>query len=132
MAPLLGQTPVMAKAATDNGFRRHEKVVANIDMLGIPAGTPGKVLLVNGMTWRRYRVLFKNGEDRGSLDHRHLVRPKEFVPLDQRVEEEVVEETTDAAESSESDAPAAAGNAFGVPEHLLERSRKARERLGAV
>jgi hypothetical protein len=121
------------RAAADNGFRRHEKVVANVDMLGIPAGTPGKVLLVNGMTWRRYRVLFANGEDRGSLDHRHLVRPKEFVPLDQRVEEEVVEET--AAESDGDGAAEAAavdGNRFGVPAHLLERSRKARERLGAA
>ncbi len=119
-------------AAADNGFRRHEKVVANIDMIGIPAGTRGKVLLVNGLTWRRYRVLFANGEDRGSLDHRHLVRPKEFVPLDQRVEEEVVEETTAEEDGAEAEAPVAAGNKFGVPEHLLERSRKARERLGAA
>jgi hypothetical protein len=122
----------MGKRAATNGFRRHEKVVANIDMIGIPAGTRGKVLLVNGMTWRRYRVLFSNGEDRGSLDHRHLVRPKEFVPLDQRVVEEVVEETIAEGDGAESEAPAAAGNKFGVPEHLLERSRKARERLGAA
>lgn len=124
----------MAKAATaDTEFRRHEKVVANIDLAGVPAGTPGKVLLVDGLTWRRYRVLFANGVDRGALDHRHLTRPKDFVPLDQRVEETP---TTDDDEQSpatdEGAAAAATDNRFGVPAHLLERAKKARERLGAA
>lgn len=117
-------------ASADDGLRRHEKIVANIDMPGIPVGTPGKILLVNGMTWRRYRVLFANGVNRGSLDHRHLVRPKAFVPLDQRVEEEATEEQRDEA-PVEAEAASDAVNRFGVPDHLLERARKARERLTA-
>ncbi|MGE3620559.1 MAG: hypothetical protein AB7L84_08855 [Acidimicrobiia bacterium] len=114
-------------------FRRHEKIVANVDMPGVPAGTPGKVLLVDGITWRRYRVLFANGVDRGSLDRRHLVRPREFVPLDQRVVEEVVADaaTHDGA-AADDGATAAADNRFGVPAHLIERSRRARERLAAA
>jgi hypothetical protein len=113
-------------------FRRHEKVMANIDLPGVPAGTPGKVLLPTGITWLRYRVLFGNGVERGSLDTRHLVRPKEFVPLDERVvEDEAVAEDGDAATADEG-AAVAADNAYGVPAHLLERSKKARERLGAA
>lgn len=114
-------------------LKRHEKVRANIDMPGVPAGTPGKVLVVSGVSWMRYRVLFENGVEHGLLDGRHLVRPRDFVPLDQRVEEEAVEVAAatdgDAAAADES---GAADNAFGVPAHLLERSKKARERLAAA
>jgi hypothetical protein len=123
----------MAITSTEPKFRRHEKVVANIDLPAVPAGTPGKVLLPTGVSWFRYRVLFGNGVERGSLDERHLVRPKEFVPLDQRVEVEAAADGA-AADETGGDAPAAAAadKAFGVPAHLLERSRKARERLGAA
>lgn len=67
-------------------FRRREKVVASVDLPGIPAGTPGKVVLVNGFEWIRYRVFFENGAEMGSLDHRHLVRRSEWTstePSDQ-------------------------------------------------
>src|SRR5688500_19857928 len=69
-------------------LKRHEKVRANIDLPGVPAGTSGKVLVVSGLTWMRYRVLFDNGVEHGLLDGRHLVRPKDFMPLDERVEVE--------------------------------------------
>ena len=123
----------MATATADPEFKRHEKVVANIDLPGVPAGTPGKVLLPTGLTWFRYRVLFANGIERGQLDQRHLVRPKDFVPVDERVEEEVVA-ADGAAADGDGDAPAAAAadNPFGVPAHLLERSKRARERLTAA
>ena len=61
---------------------------ANIDLPGVPAGTKGKVLQKTGVTWIRYRVLFENGVEAGLLDGRHLVKAKEFVPLDQRVAKE--------------------------------------------
>ncbi len=114
-------------------LKRHEKVRANIDLPGVPAGTPGKVLVVSGVTWMRYRVLFENGVEHGLLDGRHLVRPRDFIPLDERVE---VEETTAAATDDAGDGGGAeaAGddNEFGVPAHLLERARKARERFAAA
>jgi hypothetical protein len=113
-------------------LKRHEKVRANIDLPGVPAGTPGKVLVVNGLTWMRYRVLFENGVEHGLLDGRHLVRPRDFIPLDERVE---VEETAAAGpDDSGEAATAAAGddNEFGVPAHLLERAKKARERFAAA
>ncbi|MFZ6004836.1 MAG: hypothetical protein ACOYXM_12995 [Actinomycetota bacterium] len=113
-------------------LKRHEKVRANVDLPGVPAGTPGKVLVVSGLTWTRYRVLFENGVEHGLLDGRHLVRPRDFVPLDQRVEETASEASTDAAPEESAAASGADDNAFGVPAHLLERSKKARERLAAA
>ncbi len=114
-------------------LRRHEKVRANIDLPGVPAGMKGKVLQKTGVTWIRYRVLFDNGVEVGLLDGRHLVKLNEFVPIDQRVAVEVVETGGDAAaDAGDGGGEAvAADNAFGVPGHLLERSKKARERLGA-
>ncbi len=108
-------------------LKRHEKVLANIDLPGVPIGTPGKVLQVAGLTWLRYRVLFENGVDHGQLDGRHIVRPGDFVPLDERVEEEAV----DTAEVADDGAAAEAGggdNEWGVPAHLLERAKAARAR----
>ncbi|MGQ0831029.1 MAG: hypothetical protein ACT4OV_05065 [Microthrixaceae bacterium] len=112
-------------------LKRHEKVRANVDLPGVPAGTPGKVLAVSGLSWGRARVLFANGVELGLLDGRHLVRPRDFVPLDERVEEAVVA-VTDAADAGDEAAEAGADNAFGVPAHLLDRSKKARERLAAA
>ncbi len=111
-------------------LKRHEKVRANVDLPCVPAGTPGKVLVVSGVTWIRYRVLFENGIEHGLLDGRHLVRPKDFIPVDERVAEVATVATADGASDDAAAADSgAADNAFGVPAHLLERSKKARERL---
>jgi hypothetical protein len=54
-------------------LKPHAKVVAIADLPGgVPNGTKGKVLLANGMNWRRYRVLFENGVELGHLDGRHI------------------------------------------------------------
>ena len=55
-----------------------EQVVAAADMPGVPAGTRGKVTLVNGFAWIRYRVYFENGADIGSLDRAQLVPEDEW------------------------------------------------------
>jgi hypothetical protein len=115
------------------GLDRHEKVRAWIDLPGVPAGTPGKVLQVGGLSWIRYRVLFENGVEHGLLDGRHIVARNDFVPVDERVEVEeiaVVEGATDDAAAG-GDA-AAADNEFGVPAHLLERAQAARARRAAL
>lgn len=114
-------------------LKRHDKVRANVDLPGVPAGTPGKVLVVSGVTWRRYRVLFENGVEAGLLDGRHLVRPGDFIPVDERVEEvEVASNGASPDGAADAGEAVAADNAFGVPAHLLERSKKARERLTAA
>lgn len=50
----------------------HDKVIAIADLPGVPNGTKGKVILANGMNWRRYRILFDNGQELGHLDDRHI------------------------------------------------------------
>lgn len=49
-----------------------DRVRTTVDLDGVPAGTEGKVILANGFNWQRYRVLFDNGAEVGTLDHRHL------------------------------------------------------------
>jgi hypothetical protein len=68
----------MAKASGDQ-LKRHEKVVAAVDLPGVPAGTPGKVFLASGVTWIRYRVRFANGVEIGTLDRSTLVRRDEWA-----------------------------------------------------
>ena len=48
------------------------KVEAKDDLPGVPAGTPGRVILANGFNWLRYRVRFDNGVELGDLDDRHM------------------------------------------------------------
>ena len=50
----------------------NEKVTAITDLPGVPSGTKGKVIVANGMNWRRYRVAFENGAELGHLDARHI------------------------------------------------------------
>ena len=65
-------------------LRRKEKVVAAVDLPGVPAGTPGKVFLIDGITWIRYRVLFENGVEIGSLDRSVLARRSEWEEQEQQ------------------------------------------------
>jgi hypothetical protein len=118
----------MSAVLTPVDLKRHEKVRAWVDLPNVPIGTPGKVLVVSGVSWIRYRVLFENGVEQGLLDGRHIVKAKGFVPLDERVEEVAVEATTDDAADGGA-AAASDDNVFGVPGHLLERAQKARARL---
>lgn len=113
---------------------RHQKVRAWIDLPGVPVGTPGKVLQVGGVSWIRYRVLFDNGVEHGLLDGRHIVAPKDFVPIDDRVEVEAADDTAVAADGdgAAGAVDAADDNVFGVPAHLIERSIAARARRAAL
>ena len=129
----------MAKAALD-GFRRNEWVRNLDDLPRVPAGTKGRVYLVEGFSWTRYRVLFDNGVDIGSLDGAVLARPRDFGSALERREQvaaaaaEAVAEEADAA-ADEDAAPGGEGktvNGVSVPEHLLDRSKRARERLAAA
>lgn len=44
----------------------------------VPEGTEGKVTVIAGFNWRRYRVLFDNGIEIGSLDAKSIekIEPK--------------------------------------------------------
>jgi hypothetical protein len=68
----------MAKKRVNGELLFHDKVVAAVDLPGVPAGTPGKVILKNGFRWIRYRVMFDNGLDIGSLDRSQIALRKEW------------------------------------------------------
>ena len=53
-------------------LKPRSRVKAKVDLAKVPAGTRGRVLVANGFSWRRYRVLFDNGVEIGFLDGRHL------------------------------------------------------------
>jgi len=126
----------MAKGVATE-FRRNERVRTLDDLPGVPKGTAGKVLLVAGFTWTRYRVAFDNGYDLGSIDGSHLSRSKEYeAALAQREAGTSTALASTNGDSAEEAAAEAGGedksvNGVSVPGHLLERSRRARERLSA-
>jgi hypothetical protein len=117
----------MPAVLTPVDLKRHQKVRAWTDLPGVPAGTYGKVLQVTGVSWIRYRVLFENRVEIGLLDGRHIRDPRDWVPVDERVEEAAVAEVAADDGDAGADTAAAADNPFGIPAHLLERSKVRRE-----
>lgn len=61
-------------AATE--FAHNDRVEAVQDLPGVPAGTPGRIVMVTGLSWIRYRVEFDNGVELSLLDSRYL-KPSE-------------------------------------------------------
>ena len=119
-------------------FDRKERVVATIAMPGIPEGTEGKVVFVEGFKWTRYWVRFENGVVRGSLDRKRLARPSEWLEIQRRREagKDIAADAGagDGAASSGGDTEAESGetvsvNGVPVPAHLIERSKRRREDL---
>lgn len=76
----------MAKKRVDDQLQVKDKVVAAVDLLGVPAGTHGKVSLVNGFRWIRYRVYFDNGADLGSINRSDLVLAKDWTGTNDQTE----------------------------------------------
>ena len=116
-------------------IKRFKKVVATVDLPGVPEGTIGKVRVANGFTWYRYWVDFDNGVRMGQVSHEHLCHEGDWgrFQLDRAEAERRAFEALEAPEASGEDngpVEVAAGNRFGVPEHLLQRSSDARTRLG--
>lgn len=122
-------------------LRKKAEVRAAVDLPGIPAGTPGEVFMVSGLTWTRYWVRFTNGVERGSLDRRVLLTPEEWAEAERRREagEDIPMADNGAAAAGDGagaeDGPAAAAEGVTVggvtiPAHLLERSKTRREALG--
>lgn len=125
-------------------LKRKSKVVAFDDLPGVPAGTAGKITLVNGWdTWVRYRVLFDNGVDLGSINRPYLAPAKQYSALVADRERALasgafdrVEAAAGADDSGAGDGGGSSGgdvvvNGVAVPGHLIERSKSARARLAA-
>ena len=114
-------------------IRRHQKVVATVDLPGVPEGTLGKVRVANGFAWYRYGVDFENGVELGHVDHGNLVKAGDWVRFQvERADASLqASEEVDHADGDDGDdGGETAENRFGVPEYILERSREARARLG--
>src|SRR4051812_8639332 len=95
------------KESTEQLLKPKERVVATVDMPGIPEGTTGKVIFPEGLTWIRYWVRFDNGVVRGTIDRSKLARPGEWAELVRR--RAAGEDTSTAVKaSSGGDAPEAA------------------------
>jgi hypothetical protein len=129
----------MAKRVAPHEFRRGEAVRTLDALPGVPQGTAGRVYLVDGFAWTRYRVLFDNGVDVGSLDGTSLARPKDYeAALARREQAASAAEAAAADAVGDGEAAAAVGggektvNGVVVPAMLLDRSKRARERLSAA
>ncbi len=68
----------MARRRDEAAFKVGQKVVNRVDLPGVPAGTPGRVVMVNGLSWIRYRVAFDNGADVGFVEADQLVTPDQW------------------------------------------------------
>lgn len=122
-------------------YKPGDKVVAVVDLPGVPEGTTGRVAVADGLTWRRYWVRFDNGEMLGHVDQHALVRARDWDVFRharelERAEAQQAAETTAEADTDAGGAAAVAAggatvNGVAVPAHLLARSKAARERLGA-
>jgi hypothetical protein len=122
----------MAKAGSDDILKKKAAVIARKDLRDVPAGTKGKVVLVNGLSWIRYWVRFENGITMGSVNRANLATPAEWQ---RHLNGEDVEE---AAATGGADGDAAAADDGGgvtingvlVPQKLIDRTKAARARLG--
>ena len=129
----------MAKRAAPDVFKRGETVKTLDPLPGVPQGEKGRVYLVDGLVWTRYRVLFDNGVDIGSIDGSALARPDDYdAALERRAEAAQAAEAVASDNGDDSGAAAAGGggdktvNGVVVPALLLDRSKRARERLPAA
>ena len=129
----------MAKAKRDGTtLRPKTRVVATKDLVGVPMGTPGRIEVVNGLTWVRYWVQFDNGVWLGSVDAAAVVAEDEW-PLYQlrRAEEQARAAEAASRPPAEEAAPAAApaadaGATSRIPAALLARSQAARAKKAAA
>ncbi|MCB1039999.1 MAG: hypothetical protein KDA94_10810 [Acidimicrobiales bacterium] len=121
-------------ATTLDQLRKGTKVVATADLRGVPEGTPGKVMMVAGLTWIRYWVRFDNGVSLGSISRDKLATKADLArgPVDETADD--ADEATGAgADAGGDDAGGGKATPSGtlVPQKLLDRSAAARVRLGA-
>ena len=74
--------------STEKDFRRRQKVVAAVDLPGVPAGTFGKVWFVSGVTWIRYHVAFENGVEIANVDGGDIRDRKSYLAEQAAAEQE--------------------------------------------
>jgi hypothetical protein len=122
----------MAKGSGTDVLKRGQKVVALTDFRGVPRGTVGRIEMVSGIAWTRYFVDFATGVSVATVDRSKIATPDEWKTKKDQPYGVAEAEATDGAAAAGGAGGAAAGESVGgIPAHLLERSRLARERLAA-
>ena len=121
-----------ATAPALDQLRKGAKVVATTDLRDVPEGTPGRVMMVSGLTWIRYWVRFDNGVSLGSIRRDALATKKDLAA---QAEGPVVEDDDDEAEAGDAGGAAATDGVTTpsgtfVPQKFLDRAAAARARLG--
>jgi len=74
--------------STEREFERRQKVVAAVDLPGVPAGTFGKIWYAAGVTWMRYHVQFDNGVELSNVDGGDLRDRKAYLAEQREAEQE--------------------------------------------
>lgn len=130
----------MPKKKRGETLVRKERVKAATDLRDVPEGTPGRVILSNGVDWVRYWVHFDNGVEMGSLHRDKLVRFDEWdTYLRDRAAAAEAAEAAALAGDDVDDADAGGGDADGggatvngvpIPQLLLDRTKAALDRFG--
>ncbi len=118
--------------ATLNTLAPKTRVVSTVDMKGVPRGTTGKVIFVQGLSWIRYWVLFDNGIRVGTLDRSKLATLADWENKAGSSAEVVAVAAGGAVAAVSGGGDTGAGESIGgVPAHLLEKSKAARARWAA-
>ncbi len=113
-------------------LKQGEKVRAKVALPKVPVGTLGKVIMVSGLTWIRYWVWFDNGERVGTIDRSKLMTTEEFERHLAGGDEVVVAAAAGGSTAAAvTDGGAVLESVNGIPGHLVERARLAREKWAA-
>ena len=104
------------KISTEKMFRRRQKIVAAVDLPGVPAGTFGKVWFVSGVTWIRYHVAFDNGMEIANVDGAEITDRKSWLAEQAKLDQEALE-TARAEAREKARAEALANLATGPASH---------------
>ncbi len=121
----------MATLTASTVLKSGTRVRATVAMKGVPIGTEGKVIHVQGLSWIRYWVWFDNGIRLGTIDRAKLATAEDRERTLNAGTEVALAEAGVPAPVGEAAAEEAGESVSGVPALLLERSRKARERAAA-
>ena len=130
----------MAKTRGAKGLSTKSRVVAARDLVGVPEGTPGRIEVVNGLTWTRYWVQFDNGVWLGSVDAKAVVAEDDWddhlerraAAAAQAAEEAARPTPAEAPAAATADAPPADPGAGKIPAALLARSQAAKAKKAAA
>jgi len=117
-------------------LRKGDRVICAAELREVPEGTPGKVVLVVGLSWIRYWVSFENGVAVGSINRKHLATPAQWQRHLDGDDEAVADDDTSGDEGAGDAGDGGDGgyshNGVLVPQLLIDRAKAARERLSAA